>query len=140
MHPPIRSDGMENKIDLLKQEHVAILDALKEARRIGLGTESGRQKLTEAKELFRAHLHHEEEQIYAELRSNPATRDIAKRFHGDMQMLAPTLADFFKTHIEDGTGETGSSDLGQLLGLLQARFSKEEYLLYPTAVRGQTAA
>ena len=90
---------MENKIDLLKQEHVAILDALKEARRIGLGTESGRQKLTEAKELFRAHLHHEEEQIYAELRANPATRDIAKHIHGYMQMPAPPPPDFIKLHI-----------------------------------------
>lgn len=131
---------MENKIDLLKQEHVAILNALKDARRLGLGTEEGRQKLTEAKELFRAHLHHEEEHIYAEVRANPATSEIANRFHGDMQMLAPTLADFFKTHIEDGAKGAGSSDLGTLLALLQARFSKEEYLLYPTAIRGRTAA
>lgn len=131
---------MENKIDLLKKEHVAILDALKDARRLGLDTAAGRERLTEAKELFRAHLHHEEEQIYAELRANPATHDIAKRFHGDMQMLAPTLADFFKTHCEEGGTENGSSDLGHLLGLLQSRFAKEEYLLYPTAIRGRSAA
>lgn len=131
---------MENKIDLLTQEHVAILDALKSARRAGLRTEEGKQKLLEAKELFRAHLQHEEEHIYSALGADPATKELSNRFRGDMQMLAPTLADFFKTHCEEDDKGEASADLGHLLGLLQARFSKEEFLLYPTALKGRAAA
>ncbi|MAI90303.1 hemerythrin domain-containing protein [Ponticaulis sp.] len=127
-------------LETLELEHVAILNTLKAARMAGVHTEAGRELLVNARALIMEHLRKEDEFVYTRMHDDPEAGAVSDQFCDEMRGLAPVLNTFFDKYETSEHASEFSGELGRLLGILQKRITREEFLLYPTVRKAQTAA
>jgi len=119
----------------LKKDHEQLLEILLEAQNMGLGTDAGRNKLMETKQLLVGHLEKEDRKLYPEMKklaaSNAYDMKVIDGFVNEMKGLTKDIVSFI--------GKVGGTDksiefakeLGKIISVVRMRIRKEEIQLYP---------
>lgn len=118
--------------ETLRDQHAQLRTMLEQVRRCGVATAEGCALLQQAQRLVVAHLKLEESKLYPALRAHPETQQLAHQYADEMEKLTPSVVAFFDTYREGSTDGLGfARNLGQLLGVLNQRMTREEVRLYP---------
>lgn len=125
---------MSTLIDELKREHKAIVAALGQVKRLGIGSREGQDTLMSARNLLLDHLQKEDERIYPMLR-RAAQRDDDLRqtlefYATNMSEITEAALHFFDKYANGGSGIEFGQDFGALYSALSLRVAKEEAAIY----------
>jgi len=123
-----------NLIEDLKIEHAKIAKALNEVVSIGIGSEEGREKLMNAKEMLLQHLQKEDKYLYPILeeaaKEDRQIRHTLDSFAKDMEAISKLALDFFEKYEKGGGGLEFAKEFGHLYTSLSMRIRREENYLY----------
>ena len=121
-------------IDDLKKEHVNIVRALDEVKKLGVGSVAGREKLLSAKDDLIGHLLKEDRLLYPvlkeEAKDNRDLKFTLDNFASDMEGISSSAIAFFEKYEGGDKDGTFAKDLGNLFAVLGGRIRKEEKFLY----------
>ena len=125
---------MVNIVEELKQEHASIVEALDQVRKLGVGTQEGKNILYSAKNGLLAHLEKEDKKLYPVLRkeagSNDALKSTLDTFASEMDRISQTALRFFEKYQDGGSGLEFAQELGTLFATLGTRIRREENILF----------
>jgi len=123
-----------NLIEDLKIEHAKIAKALNEVVSIGIGSDEGREKLMNAKEMLLQHLQKEDKYLYPILeeaaKEDRQIRHTLDSFAKDMEAISKLALDFFEKYEKGGGGLEFAKEFGHLYTSLSMRIRREENYLY----------
>jgi len=122
-------------IEELKIEHARITKALNEIITVGIGSQEGREKLMNAKNMLLQHLQKEDTDFYPKLeeaaREDGQIRHTLDSFAKDMEAITKLAMDFFsKYEKEREKGADFAKEFGRLYNSLSLRIRREENYLY----------
>lgn len=125
---------MTDIVSELKLEHADLRNVLEQVRSHGIGTQAGREALHSARDLFVAHIRHEDEGFYPGLRTlsrgDASHGDLADKFAAEMVDLGQKILAFFAKYENGGSGMEFAMDFGRMHAALNSRWHKEEAFLY----------
>jgi len=126
---------MPRLIQVLKAEHVAIVNSLNQVVLCGANTDEGRAKLLSAKENLITHLQREDMELYPVLEKaaqrDPKLKDAIDSFIDDIVLVSDKALAFFDQYEGDYENPRFERDFAKLLSMLSHRIEREEETLYP---------
>lgn len=132
---PNLSPDMSDLIDDLEREHEQLLDIFNQVTDTGIGTDEGKRKLNEARDLLIEHIQKEDDELYPTLEqraeNDPDVGQTLNRFKDGMEDISDDAMNFFDTYTGDETGMQFAKDAGNLLAQLKMRMRREENRLFP---------
>lgn len=121
-------------IQELIHDHKELFCLLDEVRQLGVGNETGRQKLMGAKKALLAHLEKEDRHLYPKLkqasRQDPRLGKIYSSFASEMDEISRFAVALFEHPWEEKNRLDFARDFGKLYATLRQRISREESILY----------
>ncbi len=127
---------MHDLLRRLSTEHAELQQALAGIRPRQFRTEEGRDRLERVRNLFRSHVHTEEEQLYPPLeraaRTDARLAGQLQRLTDDLRIVTSLAEDFFSKY-EQGEPRLVefATDHGALLTILRIRLKREEETVFP---------
>ncbi|ODS32128.1 MAG: hypothetical protein SCARUB_02730 [Candidatus Scalindua rubra] len=125
---------MSALIEELKKEHLEIVAALNEAKKLGILSKEGQTKLLSAKASLLAHLKKEDEQLYPalmkEAENNKGVKNTLDLFAIDMENVSKVVLEFFDKYSGGVLGEEFQREFESLFVALSTRIRNEEDALY----------
>lgn len=119
----------------LKKDHEQLLEILLDAQSKGLGTDAGRNKLLESKQLLVGHLNKEDSKLYPEMKKlakdNAYDMKIIDGFVNEMKSLTKDIVSFIGKVDNTDMSIEFAKELGKIISLVRMRIRKEEIQLYP---------
>ncbi len=127
---------MHDLLRRLSTEHAELQQALAGIRPRQFRTDEGRNRLERVRNLFRSHVHTEEEQLYPPIeraaRTDARLAGQLRRLTDDLRIVTSLAEDFFSKYEQ---GEPGlvefATDHGALLTILRIRMKREEETVFP---------
>lgn len=128
------SGGTPQLIAELKREHNAIIAALNEVKRAGIGKKAGQDLLISTKQTILAHLKKEDERVYSLLNSaavqDADLNETLEFYAASMKDITGTVLEFYEKYSQGGSGFEFEKDFGRLCAKLSLRITKEENVIY----------
>jgi len=125
---------MFKRVEKLKKEHAVIIDALSQAKSIGVTTEKGRLLLLEAKKTLLEHLKNEDTYLYPVLNKASQSDDNLKTLISEDVSEIGAVADmaikFFDKCENNQTDAQYVEDFKELFKSLLYRIHNEEETIY----------
>jgi|LGOV01.1.fsa_nt_gb iron-sulfur cluster repair protein YtfE (RIC family) len=125
---------MSRLVEQLKNEHIAICDALSKVKSFGITSEDGRKAMLAAKNGLLAHLRKEDLQLYPVMhkaaQSDNSLKGTLDVFAKDMDVISKNALDFFAKYEKGGSNMEFAKDFGTLIATLNHRIRREENTLY----------
>lgn len=126
---------MSRLVPILRDEHAQMRHLLDQVRLHGIGTDAGRARLRQARDLITDHLRREDAELYPALHRHADTRALAQTYADEMRQLSAEILGFFDQWQQGGSDLAFARHYGRLLALLNRRWTREEVRLYPAYER-----
>ncbi|MGO4326102.1 hemerythrin domain-containing protein [Cupriavidus sp. 2TAF22] len=122
---------MTSLIDTMLDEHQRIFAMLDELHALGIGSDAGKKKLVELRQLVVAHLAREDRRLYPPMHRHAQTQPIAQEYEAEMHVISREVLAFFDSYRQGGDKLEFARALGRTVSRLRARMTREEIRLYP---------
>lgn len=126
---------MSRLVLTLRDQHAQMRHLLDQVRLHGIGSDAGRARLRQARDLIVEHLRQEDAELYPALHRHAGTQALAQTYAEEMHQLSGEILGFFDSWQQGGGDLAFARHYGRLLALLNRRWTREEVRLYPAYER-----
>ena len=120
-------------VEELKKGHSLVIEALKQARKLGIDTKEGQNEILSAKDTILAHMKKEDEEFYHVLRkaaeSNGKLKELIAEFDNDINEISHYSSEFFDNK-NAAMGSNFASEVENFIAILDRRILREETFLF----------
>ena len=120
-------------VEELKKGHSLVIEALNQARKLGIDTKEGQNEILSAKDTILAHMKKEDEEFYPVLRkaaeSNSKLNELIAEFDKDIKEISHYSIEFFDNK-NAVMGSNLAAETEKFIAILDRRILREETFLF----------